>query len=233
MNEKIYGWLAAGIIAFMTGWIYELEPFSTKQLQIVVAAVLVFGLIIHIIALRKSKRTVIKRRRMFKEIWRRFDRGDTDLDYPEEESIKLLGRIKGRKYVSAFGIAGTLLALYFGMNLLSLVLALGNFFLAGKLLLIAHNIDRTLFSDSERELPGTVTSQSNADRYVVDIDIVAVHDFIAPRNALPFWTVADAANWLAECGFRRKGDGRWECQKNMLKYLDSDEIRVVEPMPGD
>jgi hypothetical protein len=169
---------------------------------------------------------------MYKELWRRGERGDTALDLPEEESIVLLGRIKGGKPTAVVMIAGAIVALYFGKNLLGLVLSLGQAFLAGKLYLIARNLDKTLAPDTERGLPGIPLAEGDASKYVVDINVKAVHDFIAPRAALPFWSVADAEKWLVECGFRRTGDGRWECPRNTLKYLDADEIMSIEVCSG-
>jgi hypothetical protein len=169
---------------------------------------------------------------MYKELWRRLEHGDHALDLAEEESVVLLGRIKGGRGTAAVMVAGTAGALFFGKNLLGLVLALGQAFLATRLYLVAQGLDRTLPPDSGRDVPLAKLPTGDAGRYVVDIDLNRVHDFIQPRVALPFWSPAEAEKWVAQCGFTRVAGGKWEGDKAALRFLDPDEIASIESCPG-
>jgi len=228
MNEKIVGWIAIASILGIMGWIYKSNALTERQLQVVVAFTLGLGIFLRVVALRESRRTVLRRRRMYKEFWRRGEQGDTALDLPEEESIVLLGRIKGGKTITVLMIAGTLGALFFGKNLLGLILALGQAFLAAKLYLIARNLDKVLLPDSERALPQVELPEGNSDKYLVEINLQSVHDFIRPQAALPFWSPAETEKWLAQCGFRRTGGRKWEGNQHALRFLDPDEIISIE-----
>ena len=230
MSDRILGWIAIGVITGATALIYQYDLLS----PVVVFSIIVLGVIIRVSAIRRARRTIISRRRMYKDYWRREEQGDISFDLPEEESIVLLGRIKSWK-LSMVLMFGTAIAAFFLLSenlfwFVLLLLALGQAFLALKLLLIARNLDRVLLPDSQRDIQVELPAGS-ADKYIVGIDLRAVHDFIQPRAALPFWTIMKTERWLKECGFRLRKDGQWEASKEALRLLDHDEITSIEPAP--
>ncbi len=230
MSEKIVGWIAIAIILGTMGLIHKYNLLTPGQLQVVVVSVVALGAFLRVGALWYARRTVMRRRRMYKDFWRRDERGDTALDLHEEESIVLLGRIKGGRTTAVLMLAGAIVALFFGKNMLGLVLALGQAFLAMKLYLIALNLNQVLIPDSERDIPNVSLPASPADKYLVGIDLHAVHDFIQLSAALPFWSVEETERWLNQCGFRITQNGKWEANKEALRFLDSDEITSVESL---
>ena len=232
MNEKIIGWIAAAVISGLVGSIFKYDLLSVRQLQIVVVLTFGAGILLHIVAMRKARYFVVRRRRMYRDLWRicaeaQAAREHPGLDLSEEESVKLLGRIKGRKIIMKV-IAFATVVLLFRKHLWALVPALSQVFLAGMLHLRARNLDRVLPPDSERDPPSVMHAGGDPHTYLITIDLKAVHDFIAPRTALPFWSVAEAEKWLAHCGFRRTLDGRWAGDRDALRFLDADEIISIE-----
>ncbi len=232
MNEKIIGWIAAAVICGSVAFIDKYDLLGVRQLQIVGALTFGAGILLHAFAMRKARCFVMKRRRMYRDLWRVCEEAEAvgehpGLDFSEEESIKLLGRIRGRKMIMKV-IALSVVVLLFRKPIWALVAVLGQVFLAGKLYLITQNLNRMLRPDSERDPPSVLHLSGDAHTYLVTIDLTAVHDFIVPRQALPFWSVAEADKWLAHCGFRRAGDGRWAGDRDALRFLDADEIIAIE-----
>lgn len=229
MNEKIVSWIAVGAILGAMAWIYKSDALTERQLQLLVMSVLGAGILLRVFALRASRHTVLSRRRMYKEFWRRIEEEGPVLDEPEEESIVLLGRIKGGKMTTALMIVGAIGALYFKRNLFGLILSFGQAFLAANLYLISRGLDKTLLPDAERALPQVELPKTDSDRYLVEINVMAVHDFIVPRAALPFWSLEETGKWLVRCGFRNTGGGKWQGSRDALRFLDADEIMSIHP----
>jgi hypothetical protein len=233
MSEKTLGWIAIGVILGLVGWVYKSELLSERQQQVSILLLLAFGLVYRVVALRAARLTVLMRRRLYKDLWRRGDRSNfdpnEDLNTSEEDSIVLLGRIKGAKSTTTVMAIATIAALLFKANFIALVVGIGQMFLAAKLHLIARTLDRALPADGDRNPDNVEHPQSLSDRYLVEIDIQKVHDFIRPRSALPFWSLAETEQWLAHCGFNSTNGSKWEASSCALRYLDSDEVISIEP----
>lgn len=236
MNEKIVGWLAIAVILLVGGWVYKSDLLTEQQLQALAVFLLISGLAYRAVALRVARLTVLKRRRLYKELWRRGDKPgfdpNRDMTRAEEEGIVLLGRIKGAKPTTLVMAAATIGALLFHANYLALVIALGQLFLATRLHLTARTLDRALPADADRKPLDGELPQSTSDRYLVVIDIRKVHDFIQPRLALPFWEPTETEQWLARCGFKWTEGRKWDANRSSLSYLDADEVLSLEPADG-
>jgi len=227
MSEKIVGWIAIGLIFSAVGYIYKYNPLTPPQLRVLIISVLILGAGINVAARRCARRTVIKRRRMYKDLWKR---DAHSLNKPEADSVVLLGRIKGVRIMAAIMLVGSLVVLYFDQSLFALVLAFGQLYLGLSLLLIARRLDQVLLPDSERDLPVSPPREAG-NAFLVGINMTAFHDFILPQRALPFWSPEEAKKWLIRCGFTPMQKGKWKAGREALRFLDSDEITSLESCP--
>jgi len=234
MNEKIVGWIAIAVILFVGAWVYKSDQLTDRHQQIIVTVLLASALVYRCVALRSARLTVLRRRRFYKELWKRGETSNNPEELikskPEEESVVLLGRIRSAKPMTIVMTGAAIVALLFKANYLAGVLALGEVFLAAKLDWIARNLDRALPADSSRYALGLNLPQSTSDRYIVAIDLEKVHDFIKPVAALPFWDLVETKLWLTRCGFTWMGEGRWVAARNTLAWLDADEVMSIRPV---
>lgn len=234
MNEKIIGWIAIALILFVGAWVCKSNQLTDRHVQVIVSIVLALGVAYRLVALRAARLTVLRRRRFYKELWKRGETSGNPEELikskPEEESVVLLGRIKGAKPMTIIMTGVVVVALLFKAHYLAGVLALGEVFLAAKLNWIARTLDRTLPADDSRYTLSLRLPQSASDRYIVTIDLEKVHDFIKPVAALPFWDLIETKLWLARCGFMWMGRGRWVAARNALAWLDADEVTSIRPV---
>lgn len=233
MTEKQVGYIAIFVILMTGGWLYKYKPLPDEQLLWVACTVLAMGTAYLVVARRAARRTVIRRRRFYKELWRR---GSPDqvpsMTKPEEGLVVLLGRIKGVMIAGVMMVLLTTGALVFGATNLAIIAAMGQWFVAARLHATARSLGRAVPSDETRGLPVVPLPPSPTGRFRVVIDLKRAHDFILPPAALPFWGLAETKRWLATCGFTRTSVTTWEADEAALHYLDPDEIGSLEPVSG-
>jgi len=123
-------------------------------------------------------------------------------------------------------------ALYFGLNSLSYVMALGIFFLPARLHLMVRSLVRAIPDDMNNS---SLTNYfkgirgSNVDCYIMLLNIENIHNFILPTHALPFWDLRDVERWLCNTGFKKSRGGNWIGDSSILKLLEFDEVIEIEP----
>lgn len=254
MNEWTVRILSVAAVIILAGWFFRTEP-TGEVLRITIWFLVVVGGALRIYALQYTKRTIIERRRGYLDIWekgRKAGNARPELEKYEEDGVVLLGRLKGGK-TSGFWMAvipvvflyyGNALEVQFGLKLLQefgFAIALGQIYLSASLYGYAKAFGNAVKPDSERNGPGSrmlgldfgskvpFSSDDPLTRYRVEIDLKKFHDFIFPKRALPFWTLAEAEARLRECGFERISPTTWEGNQQSLAFLDKREIFSLEP----
>ncbi len=230
MSEQLVRWISVGAILGIVGLVYKYGLVTERQLPGVIIILLALGIVYRIIARRCARQTVLRRRRMYKDLWAREPQAVTDIDQAEENAIVLLGRIKGAKSMVVIMLITAIGALVFKANSLALALALGQLYLAGHLHFIARSLERILPDDTKREPPIAQLPYSPSGEYLVDINLRKVHDFISPPAALPFWDICEVEQWLVHCGFKRTESGKWKAGGSALSHLNADEVISIEPI---
>jgi hypothetical protein len=231
MNEKILNWVSVAIILGLTGLINKYHFINDQQLKIVVFFIIGVGILYRIYVIKFARRAVKERRRMYKELWRREQSNHApQFTRFEEESVVLLGRIKGGKWTAIFFVIFTIIAIIYHKNLIAFVLSLGQLYLAARLHFIVKEIIKQVPADNARDFPYNIDKQQLVDIYLVEIDIRRVHDFILPTNALPFWDLLETEQWLLYCGFERINKRVWKINREGLRLLDTDEIISIQPI---
>jgi hypothetical protein len=226
MNRRVVDWPAAGLILLAGVWIFRSSPTAPKPLRVAIIVLLVASVFYQSFVLRFARRAITDRRRFYKELW---GRGDAEqaprFNKPEEEMIILLGRIKGDRFLAVISLLAVLLALYLERDHFAIVMTLGRWFVAVRLDLDVRSLRRQIPPDLVRA-PAPVPVPPGATLAEVDVDLARVHDFIEPSHALPFWTLANAEEWLGSVGFARRGD-LWYASLASLRALDPGEIRAI------
>src|SRR4051812_33024668 len=98
MNEKIPGYIAVGVISLVTAWTVRASP-RPEQMSVVALILLVASVTYGHFVQRRARKAIIDRRRLYKELWSRGDEHSVpDLTKPEEDSVVLLGRIRGVRF---------------------------------------------------------------------------------------------------------------------------------------
>lgn len=192
-------------------------------------------------AYRRARRTIIHRRVWLKEQFTGPEDILPQLTPGEERLVVLLGRIKGQRAPAALYAWAAILAVVaprlgpirFSQPLRFAILV-GAFALIQTLRLLYHSARAATAvpRDADRARPG-VSGSTASGRYLVDIDIGAVHDFNLPPKAQPFWSVEEVPRWLRSFGFRRIDLGHWVASERSLRHLHGREIRSLKQLDGE
>lgn len=241
MNEKIINWISVFVILIVISQLYNKEQITEQQWLLIIFIPLGVGILYRVYAWKYARSVVIERRRLLKELWKRDLNVPVALSKYEEEIVVLLGRIKmAIPFTIGIVVIVVSIAVYrnqitnfndvLGNTLFRIGapgLALGSIFLANRLHRVSKSIERELVPDSKRELSEELVVYPPDRLLHVEIDRYKVHDFILPNVALPFWRMKEAERWLEKCGFKRIGPRVWEANKEILRYLNDDEILAI------
>ena len=145
------------IIIKISQWISQ--KLSLHQLQAVGFVLLAIGMIYGFMIQRYTRNTILYRRRLFKDLLRREDRGEIPFSSIEEKLVMLLGRSQGIRFlgfdvVTTMIICGASFLLVLGegnYGIFGITLVFSHFFLTGRLHFHSFLISRVLPPDTYRE----------------------------------------------------------------------------------